>query len=374
MKIAIFIADEGFGHAMRQKNIIHELIDHIPFVEITVYGKDKIDLLVDEFGSRIAYVDLFSYIITIKDNKGNLDIEGTKECFKNWYKNKENWIDFTIKNIDPKTNIIISDSVPQVSKVSKVLGIRQINVQHFSWDWLYFSLFGDDKIYRSLKADYERWGEFIFPPLTPIDNLEMYPYKSIDLIVNRKLISLTSVKEKVKNKKTIKTILLMNNGTQSLTLLISKILKKFPKNKGWIFMLRSEHLNKTDKRIALEREDVKIITGMSNTHLAISNADIVVARGGYNSLSELIALNKKSLIIEEENNPEIVSNLYLAKKYNNLIISNHNDALIKLANLITLEQNSENKINKNNTISCIGASQVLHIINESNKLIPSINN
>ena len=163
-------------------------------------------------------------------------------------------------------------------------------------------------LFRS-KRDYERWGEFIFPPLTPIDNLEMYPFKSIDLIVNRKLISLTSVKKKIKTKNELKTILLMNNGTQSLTSLISKILKSFPKNKGWTFMLRSEHLNKTDKRIALERDDVKIITGMSNTHLAISNANIVVARGGYNALSELIALNKQSLIIEEKNNPEIVSNL-----------------------------------------------------------------
>lgn len=369
MKIAIFIADEGYGHAMRQKNIINELIDHIPFVEITVYGKDKIDLLFEEFGSKISYVDLYSYVITIKDSLGNLDNQGTKECFKNWHQNKENWVEFTIRNIDPKTNIIISDSVPQVSKVSKLLGIRQINIQHFSWDWLYYSLFGDDEIYRSLRKNYERWGEFIFPPLTPIDNLKIYPHKNIDFIVNRKLISLTSVEKKIKSINDSKTILLMNNGTQSLTSLISQILKNFPKNKGWLFMLRSEHLNKTDKKIALEREDVKIITGMSNTHLAISNADIVVARGGYNALSELIALNKKSLIIEEKNNPEVVSNLYLIKKYRNLIISTHNDAFKELAKLIIDEQSSEDKIYKNNTISCIGASQVLHLINESGKSV-----
>ena len=141
------------------------------------------------------------------------------------------------------------------------------------------------------------WGEFIFPPLTPKENLNMYPHKSIDLIVNRKLISSTSKKEERKKVYEPKIILLMNNGTQSLTSLISKVLQQFPKNKDWIFMLRSEHLNRNDKNIALERDDVKIITGMSNTHLAISNADIVLARGGYNILSELIALNKKSLII-----------------------------------------------------------------------------
>ena len=58
MKISIFIADEGYGHAMRQKNIIHELLDHIPFVHITVYGKDKLDLISDEFKDALKYVDI----------------------------------------------------------------------------------------------------------------------------------------------------------------------------------------------------------------------------------------------------------------------------------------------------------------------------
>ncbi len=364
MKIAIFIADEGYGHAMRQKNIIHELIDHIPFVEITLYGKDKIDILIDEFGSKISYVDLYSYVITMKDSLGNLDNNGTKECFQNWYKKRELWIETTLKIIDPNTNLIISDSVPQVSQVAKQLGIRQINVQHFTWDWLYFSLYGDDEIYKTLKNDYMKWGEFIFPPLTPKENLNMYPHKSIDLIVNRKLISSTSKKKESKKVYEQKIILLMNNGTQSLTSLISKILQNFPKNKDWMFMLRSEHLNKNDKNIALERDDVKIITGMSNTHLAISNADIVLARGGYNILSELIALNKKSLIIEEKNNPEIISNLNLAKKYKNLTISSHKNVFKELSKLI----NEKTKLNNNYSdyqLSCAGASQLLHLITKS---------
>ena len=28
MKLAFFISDEGYGHAMRQKNIILELLEH----------------------------------------------------------------------------------------------------------------------------------------------------------------------------------------------------------------------------------------------------------------------------------------------------------------------------------------------------------
>ena len=59
-----------------------------------------------------------------------------------------------------------------------------------------------------------------------------------------------------------KTILLMNNGTQSLTSLISQLLEFLPYQTGWKFMLRSEHLSGKDKQIALERNDVNIITGL----------------------------------------------------------------------------------------------------------------
>ena len=123
--------------------------------------------------------------------------------------------------------------MPQVSNVSKFFGIQQINVQHFTWDWLYFSLYGDDYIFRSLKNDYETCGEFVFPPLTPKDNLKMYPHKNINLIVNRKLISMTSVKKESKKINESKTILLMNNGTQSLNTLNFSDFRKFPK-KLWM--------------------------------------------------------------------------------------------------------------------------------------------
>ena len=91
MKIAIFIADEGYGHAMRQKNIIHELLDHIPFIEITVFGKDKLDLINDEFKESLNYVYIFNLIRTIKDNHGNLNIKETKDSFNQWFVRKNEW-------------------------------------------------------------------------------------------------------------------------------------------------------------------------------------------------------------------------------------------------------------------------------------------
>ena len=35
---------------------------------------------------------------------------------------------------------------------------------------------------------------------------------------------------------------------------------------------------------------------------------------------------------------------------------------LKISKINKFEQNSENKVTKNNTISCIGASQILHLL------------
>ena len=357
MKIAIFISDEGYGHAMRQKNIIHELLDHIPFVEITVYGKDKLDLLNDEFKDSLNYVDIFNLIITVKDNVGNLDIKNTKNSFQQWLLRKDNWHSTIIKRIDPTTDLIISDSVPQVSQVAKELKIKLLNIQHFTWDWLYFSLYGNDETFKELNKYYKNWGTFIFPPLTPVENLKMYPNSIlIDFIVNRRLIRQT--KSYLENRNDFKNILLMNNGTNSLTTVIEEIIQKLSPQTNWNILLRSDCISERLKEIVLRRNDVKIINGLSNVHLSIAKADIIVARGGYNIVSEILSLRKSSLIIEERNNPEVISNLNLITDYTNMNIATKKDALESLEKLI-LKENNKTSYKNETSLSSLGACQVV---------------
>ena len=130
-----------------------------------------------------------------------------------------------------------------------------------------------------------------------------------------------------------------------------------PTQKDWKFLLRSEYLSEKDKKQALKRNDFKIITGLKNTHMEIANSDIVLARGGYNIICELLALNKPSVIIDEKHNPEIESNLNLAKNYKNIQISIKKDAIQMLNELIkSYDKFPRSKVSE---FSCIGASQVL---------------
>lgn len=357
MKISIFIADEGYGHAMRQKNIIHELLDHIPFVEITVYGKEKLDLISDEFKDALNYVDIFNLMLTVKDELGNLDIENTKINFIEWLSRKDIWYTYVMKHIDPSTDLIISDSVPQVSQVAKELKIKLLNIQHFTWDWLYLALYGEDHIYRELNNYYTNWGEFIFPPLTPKDNLKMHHNSMpIDFIVNRRLIRQTKIN--LNNFNDEKNILLMNNGTNSLTKVIEDILQKLPVNENWKISSRSDFISEKIKEIAFKRNDVKIINDLSNMHLAIAKADIIVARGGYNILSEILSLRKSAIILEEKHNPEIVSNLNLISNYENMHLASK-DNVVKDLNKLIKNKSINSNFKHTPNLSALGACQVV---------------
>ncbi len=65
-KIAIFISDEGFGHVVRQRSIINELLKKFKNSEITVITSRNILLLKEYFGDRINYKKHNNKIFTIK--------------------------------------------------------------------------------------------------------------------------------------------------------------------------------------------------------------------------------------------------------------------------------------------------------------------
>ena len=69
----------------------------MPFLKITVYGKDKLDILRDEFEDRISYVDIFNLLLTAKDTLGNLDVENTKDLFEKLISRNKNLTNYFLK-------------------------------------------------------------------------------------------------------------------------------------------------------------------------------------------------------------------------------------------------------------------------------------
>ena len=361
MKIAFFISDEGYGHAMRQKNIILELLEHSPSIEITVFTKEKIDILQNYFLDRINYVHLFNNILISRNDNGVINLIETKSNFAEWKDSNNNWLQKVIGVFDPDTDIIISDSVPQSSLIAKRFDIKIIYIHHFSWDWFYLTAFGRDKVYLELNKFYSENYMHIFPPLTPKENIAMHPnHISIDFIVNRSLITKSHIKNNNLSSRKFK-LLIMNSGTKSLTNSINELILSIPNNEIWNIFLRDQNLTRSSRKKILSSNNIKLIEGLQNIHDSIANSDLIVARGGYNLISEVLALGKLALIVDEEKNPEIESNLELIKNYDNLIPISREKLVENVNNLM----NNISLFQKKYPIqTCLGATQaMINILN-----------
>ena len=299
-EISLFISDEGYGHAMRQKNIILELLEHSPFVDITIYTKEKIDVLYSYFGGRIKYFQIYNNILINRDDNGVINLDETKRNFLDWYKNNNLWFETVKKNFDNETDIIISDSVPQATLIAKEFNLKTIFIHHFSWDWFYKSAFGIDYVFEELNYLYSNECIHLFPPLTPLENLSMHPKNEIiDFIVNRSLIEKSyqnndfSIEGKLK-------LLVMNSGTNSLTQPINDFILSIPNNEKWKIYLRDQNLTYEVRKKILSLNNIELIEGLQNIHDSIAHADLILARAGYNLISEVLALGKLALIVDEK--------------------------------------------------------------------------
>ena len=357
-KITFFLSDEGFGHAMRQKNVIKCLAYCNPSCEIDIFTKVKQSVLRDYLGSSANYIEFYNLIQTEKTIDGSLDISATKTMFENWSKSLNSWCDGVFSRIDINTKIIVSDSVPQASLIARKLKIPCIFIQHFTWDWLYQELYGKDDIFDSLNKLYKESSLMMFPPLTPVKNIHLHPnYEKLGYIVNQELVMASrSHVDNISNRE----ILLMNNGTNSASMVIEKILQGFPVIQDVKLLVRYDILTANAKKYALQRNDVTLLQTVRETHEKLCSSNIIVARGGYNTLSEIMVLNKTALIMSEEFNPEVESNIALCKDAYKFIKCTSSDTCIP--DLVQVLEQLQ--LRESSSFTCCGAFEAALAINQ----------
>lgn len=332
LKACLFISDEGFGHTVRQRSIITELLKKK--VEVTVVTSSKISVLKEKFGNSINYRNKFNNIISKKNKNGSLNITKTRKQFFLWFKIHQKWLKEEIK-LSKNFDFFISDFVPEAFELGERLNIKCFGVCHFTWDWFYKKILkSEDKIYKKLKYLINKSTKIYFPPLTSKDIIRKYRHKLH--IVNFILSDFEFNKFKKSKKNTIKRCLIMDNGNQTLRSLIIKTIPYLKYIKNIEFFIRTDLLDEKSKKIVSESKNLVPVIGLKKTHSKILECDFIVARGGYNTISECLVLKKPSILYDERNNPEIYYNL---KTVNNLQLCD----LLKTKNW---KKNFKTKINK----------------------------
>ena len=320
LNCGIFISDEGFGHMVRQRAIIKELLKKFPTIDITIFTSKNIFYLKETFENRINYLNISMHLRSIKNLDGSLNVNKTKNIFKGWERNVVPWK----KKVRPyfkNFNFIISDCVPEAFDLAKEFNIPSFGISHFTWDWFFENVCKINSLeLNKIQNSFNKCDCFLFPPFTPLKILNKYKKKisHVNFIIG-------NFKVKLKKNK-FQKCLIMDNGTRSLSGLINKTVPYLKKIKNIMFYVCIDHLEEKSKNEIFTSKNIVPVSGLKKMHEKVEESDFIIARGGFNTISECLVLKKPALFFNEKNNPEISENLRLVhKKYGLAYLINQND-------------------------------------------------
>ena len=367
-KIGIFISDEGFGHSVRQKILISEFLKYNPNIKFTIFNNKRLLFLKEYFGNKLNYSVYPITLNTIKKKNGELDIAKTKKILRNW-PNKSNLIIRKLLKNKKKLDfdIIISDLVPEAFKLAKILNIPAYGVARFSWDWFFYNTeFRMLEEIKLIKNNLQLANKIYFPTILnnkilSNDNLNFH---ETNLIFNKNIFR-EGTNEFFKSKNTYKC-LIMDNGTKTNSSLIQKTVKFLKNMKHIDFYISVDNFpDKLRKYIAQEKNLIPIL-GLKNMHRLISFVDFVVARGGFNTISELLIFKKPALLVTEEKNPEVKINIDQMYKLNYCSVLKQTSFLSKfekkINSFISHDMDYIKKNLQNSKIKSNGANQIIRSI------------
>lgn len=311
MNCAIFISDVGFGHMVRQRQIIFNLKKEFKNLKITIFHHKNLHILKKNFGKSLNYVDNFNNI-KLHTTKNGFDKKKALMNLNLWEKKINIFLSEKNKSLK-KFDFFISDLVPEISYYARKNKKPCFSICHFTWDWFFKKLYKKNSRTILLMKKYIKMSTKIyFPPLTFKEiNKNYRKKKGVNFITNKLNIKTQNLLKKPKK------ILIMNNGTGALTHSINKIILNLSSLKKYKFYISSSYISKKKREKIKKIKNVFLINNsLKKMYSYITKVDVVIARGGYNTISECLVLRKPSILSYEYLNPEVNENIKIMKKNN----------------------------------------------------------
>lgn len=300
-KAKIYLSDEGFGHIVRQRAIINELLKLSPAIELTLQTHQHIQFAKKNIKAN-HFIDKFNNIIWHKNQQNSPDLG----AIESYYKNYHNISSAFIKEEEGAFDFYISDFVYEAFIVAKQNSKPSFGVSHFTWDWFFSKLYPPTVSGQTLNYFFEAAKSartLFFPPFTPDEILNFYKKNAVQvpLIIRDKFDH-----KQWKNGGNRVKILIMDSGAGLMKDAIVKALS-------------DKRLEKTNYYFATPYElTIENSFQISKNELLIDyvkNADLVIGRPGFNTISECIALRIPMLLISEVMNPEMEHNIIELMKH-----------------------------------------------------------
>lgn len=302
MKCKVYLSDEGFGHLVRQRAVCEQLQKLEPTLAVTVQTGSNAEVARHMFGNA-SVINKFNNIHWARRANGSPDLEGIREFFTDYESRTEQFIKAEAEEIE-EFDFVISDFVYEAFPVAKQHNVPVFGIAHFTWDWFFSKMYPVPVAYSVLEQmqHYAKMSDKVyFPPFTPEEILNFYGDKALQvpLIIGESGVTKTDFpRDKF-------TVLVMDSGASVLSEHMNKAIEQIASIDSMHFLIAEKY--------GLKAENVTTIPKEEFFSDYIGKVDLVVTRGGFNTISECIAYRTPVLLLGESSNPEIEKNLLTIK-------------------------------------------------------------
>lgn len=302
MRARIYLSDEGYGHIVRQRAILEVLRQLNPELMASVQTHTHIDA-VARMMPGASLIDKFNNIRWDKQPNGSPDIQAIAERFADYEEVSDRFIQE--ERLFDQPDFIISDFVYEAFAIGQNHGIPAFGVAHFTWDWFFSKLYPPPittavmtrffTLAKSAKRLY-------FPPFTPEEILHYYRGNMLEV----PLILRSGARHKQPEANGKFRILILDSGAGILGGAIAQALHSVREMDDFQFFVSSS-IQTPNKNVSFIDKNALMVD-------YVKEMDLVIARAGFNTISECIGLRTPMLLIGEAMNPEINENIINLKK------------------------------------------------------------
>lgn len=301
MKAKVYLSDEGYGHIVRQRAVMTEIQKLARTHEFVLQTHKHIDFARKNTPAT-TYIDRYNNISWHKQRDSSPNISEIKAHFGDYLIKSERYI--AEEQNEFGFDYVLSDFVYEAFVLAKRKGVPSFGVAHFTWDWFFNKIYPrviSDSLFDYFTKAATSATKLYFPPFTPPEILKFYASKAVEVPF--------IVKEDVDHKQWPESaqfkVLVMDSGAGLMGENIKRALSKLNQNE-WCFGVQETLGLQGDQFFNIPQSDLLIDY--------VRDADLVVGRPGFNTLSECIAYRKPMLLISESMNPEMDFNIAELKK------------------------------------------------------------
>jgi hypothetical protein len=298
MRCKVYATDEGFGPLVRQSAIIEELLELDPSLEIT-FQTQRLLTAARTILKGVSFIDRFNNVSWAKLPDGSPDLSVIRETYRDYEERADTFVLEEANTFD--YDFVISDFVYEAFEVAALYDVQAFGVAHFTWDWFFSKLF-PLPVSTSVLSRWHRSTEhadlLYFPPFTPREILRQYNgrAKQVPLVVRKH-----GAPEPRRLDSSKFRVMLIDSGSQLLREPIRQALSRVEELTDFQFLVSASS--------GIEADNVTQLPASQLFVDYIPHVDLVIARAGFNTISECIAYRTPMLLIGEAMNPEMNENM-----------------------------------------------------------------